>query len=471
MNLDQTGGGVTLKDTKNVKSGAERRKPHSDQNEARLRQQFESLAQRLDDFSSVINQLSQAMALSERERGFESTSNEPPRTISPQEGLSEPALIYRLCSLLDFLRDLYGFGHSGVFLCDRTKGHLESLALSPKPGEEEALHKFEGEIRTLWECEDFQPAIEQKRKEVLSAEKGGSFLVCPFSIADTKDGFWVTRFDRDILPGKRSSEDMILWLELICSCIENSHLRKLAAFAGQRGFDRLGEEKLYSVTQLCRALTHEVNNPLQVIMGRTQLLKINQRKSRDKQVNGKILDAIEESANKICSLLKDLSDHLHRQSHDLTDRGEVNLLHILKSDLALVRYLLNSDKIELRVHLDENLPCVCGSPGQLEMGFLSLMWELRDRLSGGGVVTIQTSTQQGSLCLRLHCAEKTEEEGQGTCLADLGSSDRIQTAAGMLRACGGNLEFGECSPGEATLCFRFKTLPVEGSNQEAVGER
>ena len=471
MNLDQTSEGVTLQDAKNTESAAKGRRSHSDQNEARLRKQFESLAQRLDELYSVVNQLSPAAVISGREGGNESASGELLQATWPEQGLTEPALTYRLCSLLDFLRDLYGFGHSGVFLYDKTKGHLENLALSPKPGEEETLQRFEGQIRTLWKSGGFKPVIDQKRKEVISAERKGSFLVYPLSIADAKYGFWVTRFDRDILPGRRSSEDMILWMELISSCIENSHFRELGASAGKRGFERLGEERLYSVTQLCRALTHEVNNPLQVILGRTQLLKINQRKSSDTQLNGNIMDAIEESANRICSLLKNLSDHLHRQSRDLTDRGEVNLLHILKSDLALVRYLLNSDQIELRVDLGESLPCVYGSPGQLEMGFLSLIWELRDRLSGGGVVSMQTSTQQDSLCLRLHCAEKTGEEGQGTCLVDLGSSHRIQMAAGILRACGGNLELGECSPGEAALCLRFKTLPVEGQNQETIGER
>lgn len=435
-----------------------------------MREQFASLAQRLDEFSSVIKGFTEIMAFSEKQVDQQLGAGEPSPIRVWEKRPAEPVLTYRLCLLLDFLRDLYGFDQTGVFVYDRADDHLKSLVLSPKPGEEAALGKFENQVQALWESGDVKPAVEQKKREIIPREKEGTFLVIPFRVTDDTDGFWATHFDRDILPGTKSSGDMILWMELISSCIESSHLRKLVASEDWRRSERMGEERLYTITRLCRALTHEINNPLQVILGRTQLLKMNQRKPGDTGGSGKILDAMEGSANRICSLLKDFSDHLHRQSRHGTDRGEVNLLHILKSDVSLVRYLLNLDKIELRLDLEEHLPCVCGNPGELETVFLSLIWELENRLSSGGEISVQTSTDGNSVCLHLKCAQKGRQAGQPACPVDLESSDRIKMVAGILRGCGGELEFGECSPGLASLCLRFRMLQDDEPKPEAIQE-
>ena len=456
MSGKQTGASLTMQEggKQNPVAGSELRQCCP--NETDLGTQLGSLNLKLDEIASLVDQIS-------REMGAFGGRN--PRNADPDPGVSptsrsenetaEPTLVYRLCALMDLLRKQYGFGDSGIFSRDAMTGRMETTAVSPHSGSANESLQFEEQVGILWESGDIQPAIQQQRRQTVAAPYGGRFLVVPLETGDKRSWFWVMHFQESVIPESLSAADLVLWTEILHCCVEWSGPNKASASSREDGSSRMDRERIYSTAQLGRALTHEINNPLQVIMGRTQLLKMNLKKSGG-QPNDKILDIIEASAGKICSLVKDFSDHLHRQSAQVSDGEEVNLLHILESDLPLIAYLLSSRRIKLETDLRGPLPSVSGNPGELETAVLLLIWELEERLAAGGTASLRASVDEGNVRLDLRGLTKDAATPSPKDAEDATTVDRLKMASGIVERFGGGLEIRSHTDDEVSFSL---TLP------------
>jgi hypothetical protein len=461
MNLDQTYGSLTLQDKEEEKVIGEDPQNRLPTKKKELRAQLESLNLKLEELSSIMEEFPETMPHIQQEDVTETETSKSPSTVFRQHPMGDSVLTYRLCSLLDVLRSLYCFTDAGVFLGNGSSDGIESLALSSQSTGEENLQKFEDQVRHLWVNGDIDSAVRQKKRQAFPASGGGGFMVLPFKLMETKDGFWVMHFDKDRLPEKGQSKDLSVWTDLISSCVESFCLMRPAKFMREDNHP-LQRERFYATTRLCRALMHEINNPLQVIVGRIQLLKMNEKKSSDTQKAGNVLDSIEANAGRICSLVKNFSDHLHRQSAELTDKGEVNLWHIINSDLALIKYLLNSQKIVFETELEDEAPSVLGNPIELETAILSLIWELEDGLSSGGSIFLRGTTEDGFLFLNVHA---TAKEGQKSNLdpTRILSGSRVKMASGILEKLGGSLSVDRNTGEEVNFRIRLTAQPTESS--------
>jgi hypothetical protein len=464
MSSQQTDANVTRHegDKRHPTAGRQLRQSHS--NEVDLGTQLKSLNLKLDEIASVVDQISQEMGtLGVRNPESAAWSWGVNATSSPDSETCEPGLVYRLCALMDLLRRQYGFDDSGVFSLNPITGRLEVAAISPHPGSTDTPQRFEEQVGILWKNGDIQGAIEQQKRTTLAAPHGGSVLVVPMGTGDQRRWFWVMCFREDHVPESLSAADLVLWTEILHCCVERSGPHDTPTSPGQDESNRMNEERIRGTVQLGRALTHEINNPLQVIMGRTQLLKMNLKKPGG-QPNDKILDIIEASAGRICSLVKDFSDHLHRQSDEITEGKEVNLLHILESDLPLLQHLLNSRKINLETNLRETLPSVSGNPGELETAVLILIRELQERLSSGGTMSIGAGAEGQTVFVDLKASAKdltAQAQGRSKMCAD-----RVKKASTILDRFGGSLEVKGAQAGQVDFHLRLKTAPTQVKNQE-----
>lgn len=372
-----------------------------------------------------------------------------------EDETTEPELAYRLFSLADLLRRWYKFEECAVFLLEGEKGSLKKVVSSGSRAGERGLRKFENEVRALQESGDIARAVGEKRRLALPAKSGGSLLIIPFEILGQENGFWAMHFKEESSPKKKVSVELPLWTELISACIENSRLSRLSAPDEKPSCSET--EKLFSTAEISRAVVHEVNNCLQVILGRTQLLLMNEIKTRTADSGRKVLETIETNANRVCSVLKDFSDHLHRQSGKSSGPGEVNARRILESNLVFLRYILKSDRIKLELHLGENLPPVAGDPGELELALLSLIWGLRDQLRAEGSIRVQGSAEANALRLKMLCTSGESKGDKYTDLADLESRPRFRLASEILKGHRGELKFDR--PGEREVQLTL-TLPT-----------
>ncbi len=419
----------------------------------KLKKLLTSINSKLDKLAQICSELDQLID----EPNIKNPSRDyiPFGEFSPlplaQDVSMDPALNYHLSWLLDFLIKLYGFNAGGVFLLGNDKFGFKRLALSGEHPE-----KFEEMINSLWKKGDIIGAIDQKRRMIFPTQKEGSLLVLPFKVLDKKDGFWAAHFSQAFLLNRKARVDLFFWTELFISCIEVSYLRRnFSPFAQKEKISKIEAEKFFTTTQLAKATAHQINNFLQVILGRVQLLKMNKNRSANFSSDTTPLDTIEENANRACLILKDFSDHLHRGSDHKSGVGEVNIGHILKSDLNLLEEVLKGKKIQLKAKLGDDLPAVYGNPQELELALMCLIWGIEDRLPSGGSIVLQASIHQDSLCLDLSCAGKDNQPNEGLDLSSRETDSRFRLASLLLEHYHGMLRFRKETKGKMRFSIRF----------------
>jgi hypothetical protein len=442
MRSDRTSESSTLPDVPITKITAEKKSSQRGKSKEKSPELFNSLTSKVKELLRIKDDLQGTIACPEIEIKHEerTTGKQLQEELLTEDGVIEPELNYRLSSLLDFLRQLHGFEDCGVYLLNEGNTALETLVISPGTNSYENQLEFEDEVSALWRSGRIGQAIDQMRKLVLTSPKQGNLLVMPFKALDQKYGFWVAHFRKSVSLERKSSEELLFWTELVSSCVENHLFKQYAQLPRKEKGIYEDSEKLFSAVQLTRAMVHEVNNSLQVILGRAQLFKINERKSSSGSSIIKGLETIETSSNQACSVLKDFSDYLHRQFDEVTDSKEVNLPHILKSNLALISYILKSKQIKLHLDINEDISSVRGNPAKLEQAFLALIWEVKDLLASGGEVHMSMRAEGEWFHLNIECQAKESLGYECRNSADFESRSRLNNICRTLTSYGGELK-------------------------------
>jgi hypothetical protein len=429
-----------------------------------------SINHKLDQLTSANQDLSRMMDSStETGRPSDDSSAGPMSQMDASgEESVEPELAYRLSSLVDFLAQRYQLEQCAVFLVRGQDAAPEKLVSSDSPAGDGASNELDDEIETLHESGEVARAIGEKRRLISPTRGGGSLIIAPFKILGQEDGFWAARFGEGSSSEQVYSMDLPFFTELISACIENSRLK--GASPGSSTLSgpgpsahaekprELEAERLFTTAEISRAVVHEINNSLQVILGRTQLLLINERKAKKTSSNRQVLEAIETNANRVCSVLKDFSDHLHRQSGRCSGEGEVNARRILESNLPFLQYILKKERIGLEFDIGEGLPSVYWDPGEFESVLLTLIWVLRDQLRSEGSIRLQASPGEKGLWVSISCSSKETGPDALLDLSEMESNPRFRLASRILSKYQGELKSEESGEGEVRLSLTFPEL-------------
>lgn len=228
-------------------------------------------------------------------------------------------------------------------------------------------------------------------------------------------------------------------------------------------------EKLASIGLLAGGVAHEINNPLQVIMGRTELLLTGQHDD----VTGQNLKCILGNTNRITGIVSNLLS-FSRQSTE-SQLQEINVNALLEKTLALIEHQMVTDNIVINRDL-QALDPILGNPGQLQQVFTNLILNayqaMLDAPHTGCELTIKTSLQSGMvevdikdtgpgiskkhLCHLFEPFFTTKPEGKGTGLG-------LSIAYGIIQSHGGNIRV-QSVEGRGT-CFSV-SLPVKQDEKE-----
>ena len=159
----------------------------------------------------------------------------------------------------------------------------------------------------------------------------------------------------------------------------------------------LQSEKLASIGQLASGVAHEINNPLQVILGRTELL-IDRIDDLPCQRD---LDAIRESTLRIAEIVSNLLS-FSRQSSTPEFR-DLDLNAVLDKTLDLINPQLAPDDITVITDGSRSILPVHGNAGQLQQVFTNLILNAYHamRPQGGGTLTISSRAQDGCAVVEL----------------------------------------------------------------------
>jgi len=240
-----------------------------------------------------------------------------------------------------------------------------------------------------------------------------------------------------------------------------------AAFEVEASETRLlHSEKLRTLGEMYASLTHEINNPLAIILVRTKLLLGLAQQGR---LAGEVvcdLEAIHRQGTRIASIVRSLLAFSRRTE---LEAAPTDLNDVVREVVELMEKPLNTQQIRVVAELASQLPPIVGSRDQLIQVFLNLVRNARDAMPGGGTLTLRTRSEAGQVVAEVEdtgtgIAESvrgrlfepfatTKQVGEGVGLGLSVSYGIVSAHAGVLEA--------EDPPGGGAL-FRMR-LPAGGS--------
>jgi PAS domain S-box-containing protein len=219
-------------------------------------------------------------------------------------------------------------------------------------------------------------------------------------------------------------------------------------------------ERLSAVGQLVAGVAHEINNPLQAVMGFTELLmetKTSDEVRRD-------LQQIRSDADRAARIVRHLLLFARRST---LERSVADLNEIVRSTVALRAFELKSLSIQLGEHYSQELPLIVVSREEIQQVVLNLLLNAEHAVrSLQGARRIQIRTGETDNAAFVEVADQgpgvpasvasrvfepfftTKAVGQGTGLG-------LSVSLGIAQAHGGSLEL---LPTDRGACFRL-TIP------------
>ncbi len=143
-------------------------------------------------------------------------------------------------------------------------------------------------------------------------------------------------------------------------------------------------EKLASLGKLSAGVAHELNNPMAIILGFTDLLL---EKTEPGSKNHEMLETVEKQAFNCKRILESLLGfaRYREKTEYSTDVNED-----IEKVLAVVENMLATKNIKLEMNLAKDLPKVRGDSGHLQQVFMNLITNAAATMEGGGFLTIST---------------------------------------------------------------------------------
>ena len=160
-------------------------------------------------------------------------------------------------------------------------------------------------------------------------------------------------------------------------------------------------QRLAQLGRLLSDMAHEVNNPLMIISGRSELALL----------DGACDDKLQDTLNIIldqCFVAKDIIQRLLKYSRiGKVEKTKVDLQGILDLIVKILNHHFKMSNVMLENNIKEGLPPVLANEKQLQEVFMNIMRNSADAMPDGGVITVNARKDKDLLKIVI------EDTGEG----------------------------------------------------------
>ena len=147
------------------------------------------------------------------------------------------------------------------------------------------------------------------------------------------------------------------------------------------------EKKLASIGEMAGIVAHEINNPLEAIKVRIQLLQARFSNTECDNKCFHYLGIIDEQVDRISHITRNLLDFSGKKEA----RSPWSLNNIIENIVELMSYRIEKQKVRLTLNLKESLPAIDINIGEMQEVFLNIVQNALDSLRNGGELNISSS--------------------------------------------------------------------------------
>lgn len=155
--------------------------------------------------------------------------------------------------------------------------------------------------------------------------------------------------------------------------------------------------RLAGIGQLAGGIAHEINNPLQVVMGRIQILQM-RLDGQEKPLEE--LARIETETKRIARIVRGLQDFSH-QSRERPPTERSYLGELCESTLQILEHRIRRNRVDVVRVGFERAPRVVGDPDQLRQVVLNLCMNAVQSMPEGGTLVVSLAQEGGTAVLEV----------------------------------------------------------------------